>query len=200
MKKIETIWQHLLWEALAKKKFRQTQKDLATYFDYSLSTVNLAVRRAAAIGAIRFSPKFLVVSDPKKLLFFWATHRILDKDIIYQTAVDLPILEIEGLAPAGAILAGFTAARKILGEAPADYAKVFFYLDEKNLAEAKKRYPEKSLPRGPNLFVLKSYPKQADYGNITSLPQTFVDLWGMSDWYAKDFVIELERKIDELLP
>ena len=38
-----------------------------------------------------------------------------------------------------------------------------------------------------NLFVLKTYPKQINYGSVASLPQTFVDLWNLSDWYAKDF-------------
>ena len=199
MLKIETIWHHLLWSAIEGKEFRHKQTDLADYFGYSLSTVNLAVKKAERVGAVRLSSKFFIVSNPKKLLFFWATHRNLQKDILSQTFVDLPILEIEGLVPAGAIIAGFSAARNLLGEAPADYSKVFFYLEEKDLENTRKRFPQNSSAREPNLFVLKSYPQQKNYGNLTTLPQTYVDLWGLADWYAKDFVIELERKIDELL-
>ena len=189
MLKIETLWHHLLWSALDRGEFHLTQKSLAEYFGYSLSTVNLAYKKIEGSG---------VNTDIKKLLYFWATHRSFKKDIIYQTYVDLPILEIEGLIPDGAILGGYTAARNILGEPPADYSKIYFYFDEDKLDIVKKRYPQ--VKGNNNLFILKTYPKQRDYGNVTTLPQTFVDLWNLNDWYAKDFVMALERKIDGLLP
>jgi len=53
MKKIETTWHHLLWSALEKRQFKHTQKSLADYFGYSLNTINLAVKKAAAIGAVK---------------------------------------------------------------------------------------------------------------------------------------------------
>jgi hypothetical protein len=198
MQKIETIWHHLLWEALKKSQFRHTQKSLADYFGYSLSTVNLAVRAVEEIGAVKLSGKFFTVKDVKKLLYYWATHRRLSKDVIYQTFVDESILEIEGLVPAGAIFAGYRAAKEILGEALSDYSKVYIYFDETNLNIIKKRFPQNK--SNPNLFVLRSYPKQSEYNQITTLPQTFVDLWNLNDWYAKDYLIGLEGKIDGLLP
>lgn len=189
MLKIETLWHHLLWSALDEGQFHLTQKSLADYFGYSLSTVNLAYKKIGEAG---------VNKDVKKLLYFWATHRSFKKDIIYKTHVDLPILEIEGMIPDGAILGCYTAAKNILNEPPADYSKVFFYFDEDKLDIVKKRYP--SAKGNNNLFILKTYSKQKDYGNVTTLPQTFVDLWNLSDWYAKDFVAALERKIDGILP
>jgi hypothetical protein len=199
MKKIETIWHHLLWQTLEKGEFKHTQKSLADCLGYSLSTVNLAIKRASNIGAVRVAGKFFVVTDVKKLLFYWATHRELAKDLIYKTFSDLSIDEIEGLIPPQAIMAGFSAARKILKEAPADYAKVFFYMSEGDLGVAKKRFPENNGKNNNNVFVLKSFPKQTDYGQLTTLPQTFVDIWGLSDWYARDFITGLEEKIDGLL-
>ena len=188
MLKIETLWHHLLWSALIKGEFHLRQKSLADYFGYSLSTVNLAYEKIKEAGADR---------DIKKLLYYWATHRSFKKDIIYQTYVDLPVLEIEVLVPDGAILGCYTAAKNILNEPPADYSKVYFYFDENKLDIVKRRYvPTKG---NNNLFVLKTYPKQIDYGNVTSLPQTFTDLWNLNDWYAKDFLVALERKIDDVL-
>lgn len=198
MKKIETTWHHLLWRAMEKHQFKHTQKNLADYFGYSLSTINLAIKKVAAIGAVKMSGKFFVLSNPKKLLFYWATHRNLDKDIIYKTHSGLPISEIEGLIPPQSIMGGFSAAKKILGEAPSDYSKVFFYLSPETVETAKKRYPP-STKGAENIFVLKSYPKQKEYGQITSLPQTFADLWSLPDWYAKDFVISLEERFDMTL-
>lgn len=198
MKKIETTWHHLLWSAVGKNQFKHTQKSLADYFGYSLSTINLAIKKAATIGAVKMSGKFFVLSDPKKLLFFWATHRTLDKDYIYKTHSDLSIGKIEGLIPPQSIVGGFSAAKKILGEAPSDYSKVFFYLPQEEIETAKKRYPS-SVKEPKNIFVLKSFPKQKEYGQVATLPQTFVDLWSLPDWYAKDFLISLEEKIDGLL-
>lgn len=199
MQKIETIWHDLLWGALEKGEFRHTQKSLSDKYGYSLSTVNLAVKSLARIGGIKMSGKFFTVSDIKKILFYWATHRNLEKDTIYETYVGEPVSEIEGLVPNEAIFACYTSAKEILKEAPSDYSKVYFYFDENNLDVVKKRFPfNKS--ENPNLFVLKAYSWQKDYGQATSLPQTFVDLWNLSDWYAKDFLAALERRIDELLP
>jgi len=198
MKKIETIWHDLLFRALEKGEFRHTQKSLSEDYGYSLSTINLAVKSLAGIGGVEISGKFFVIKDIKKILYFWATHRNLKKDIIYETWVNEPISEIEGLIPDGAILACYTAAKEMLKEPPADYSKVYFYFDEKNLETVKNRFPFKK-SENPNLIILKGYPWQRNYGQVTSLPQTFVDLWNLNDWYAKDFLIALERKIDGLL-
>ena len=51
----------------------------------------------------------------------------------------------------------------------------------------------------PNLFVLEADPFLSNYGSVTTLAQTFVDLWNLSDWYAKEFIKALKEKIDELL-
>lgn len=199
MKKIETIWHRLLWEALENKVYKHTQINLARHFRYSLSTVNLAVKKLSQIGAVRIEGKFFVVTDFKKILFYWATHRKLDNDVIYKTSLDLPVSEIEGLIPPTAIFAGFSAARRLLTESPSDYSKVFFYLDQKDLVLAQKRFPQNNKRAQNNIFILKSYPGQIKYGQLTTLPQTFVDIWGLPDWYAKDFIAALEEKIDGLL-
>ncbi|MCX6792136.1 MAG: hypothetical protein NT149_03815 [Candidatus Gottesmanbacteria bacterium] len=198
MLKIETIWHHILYLALEKGQFQSTQKALAYELGYSLSTVHSAIRQIADIGAADVSSRFFVLRDVKKLLYFWATHRNFKKDIIYQTYVDEPILEIEGRCPDGAIFACYTAARMILKEPPADYSKVYFYFDKTKIDTLTKRFPEVKSD-SPNLFVLDVFPKQPEYGVTTTLAQTFVDVWNLHDWYAKDFLIELERKIDELL-
>lgn len=197
MKKIETIWNYLLWTAIEKKEFKHTQKALAINFNYSLSTVNSAVKQLALIGAVDVHGKFFIVKDPKKILLFWATHRNIQKNIIYETFIDAQVMEIEGLIPPEAIFGGYTAVKYILGEPPADYSKVYFYINEEKISEVIKRFPK--LAGNSNVIVLKAYPKQSEYGNFTNIAQTFVDIWNMNDWYAKDYLNELERKIDGLL-
>jgi len=51
----------------------------------------------------------------------------------------------------------------------------------------------------PNLFVLRADEFLAQYGQTTSLAQTFADLWNLSEWYAKEFIKTLKGKIDGLL-
>jgi hypothetical protein len=200
MKKIETIWHHLLWEALKTKKFKHTQQDLAKKFGYSLSTVNHALKVPEKIGAIRKSSKFFVLENFKKLLYYWASVRHFENNIIYRTYYPDPILKAQGELPAGGIYGAYTAASYLLGTPPADYDKIYYYYEE--VRDFKKRFPEnKKLPA--NIFVLKMKGVK-DYsarypGGVTTLPHTFVDIWNLSDWYATDFINALEEKMNEFL-
>lgn len=198
MKKIETIWHQILQEALSKGIFKHTQQEIAQKLGFSLSTVNHALAVPTQIGAIRKESKFFVLEDCKKLLLYWASVRNLARDIIYATSVDLPVLEIEGRAIPDSIFAGYSAARHILGEAPADYSSVYFYLNPENLEKFQERFPLNT-KTAPNVFALKA-PKNLSYTKEgTTLPQTYVDIWNLKDWYAKDFLRALEEKIDGLL-
>ena len=198
MKKIETIWHQLLFEALEKHVFKHTQQELAQKTGFSLSTVNLAIAKPAKIGAIRKESKFFVVEDIIKFLYFWGSVRNLHDDIIFQTLVETPVLEIEGMVPASCIFGGYSAARRILDDVPADYDKVYIYDDKQNLKEIESRYPKNK--RGtPNFFVLEATPEIRKYGQLTTLAQTFVDIWNLSDWFAKDYLQALEEKINGIL-
>ncbi|MGB9706504.1 MAG: hypothetical protein ACPLXP_00305 [Microgenomates group bacterium] len=195
MKKIEIIWRELLYEAIEKKNQQFTQQKLAEKFGFSTSTVFQALKAPRKMGAVRVTGRFFILEDPEKLLYHWASVRNLKKDIIFSGKVELPILEIESQMPPGIVFGGYTAGRFILGEPPADYSKVFVY--SQNGQEVKQRF---ELKKGqPNLFVLKADPFLKNYGEHTCLVQTFVDLWNLDDWYAKEFVNSLKRKIDGFL-
>ena len=197
MKKIETIWHYILFSAL-QGDYKHTQTDLAKRFSYSLSTVNHALNVPTSIGAIRKTSRFFVLNDFTKLLYCWASVRNFEKDIIYTSFYDGTVTEIEGLVNPEAIYACYSAGRNILKESPADYSKVYFYIPEEFLDNVKNRFPEKS-KKGSNIFVLKMPKSMLAYGNITTLPQTFVDIWNLRDWYSKDFVKSLEEKINGIL-
>jgi len=202
MKKIEIIWRELLYQAIEKKSLgvgeegrRFTQKDLAEKFGFSTSTVFQALKAPRKMGAVRVTGRFFVLEDAEKLLYHWASVRNLKKDIVFSGKIDLPILEIESQMPPDFVFGGYSAARFILGEPPADYAKVFVY--SWDLEEIKKRF---LFQKGqPNFFILKPDPFLRNYGEHTCLAQTFVDLWNLDDWYAKEFVNSLKKKIDDLL-
>ena len=198
MKKIETIWHHILTGALNEGGYRYTQQELARRFHYSLSTIHHALRIPAEIGAIRKAGKFFVLQDFKKLLFYWASFRKLTRDLLYGTSLDLPVQEIEGLALPGSLYGANSAAKRFLAESPADYSKVYFYILPGDLAQFRRRFPPSS-KKSANTFALKMLPMMREYGPTTTLTQTFVDLWNLTDWYARDFHQALEEKIDGLL-
>lgn len=198
MLKTETIWHHLLFEAVQNHQFKHTQKDLALQFGFSLSTVNHALHAPSRIGAVRKETKFFVLASFQKLLYLWASLRNLKRDLIYQTYSPAPVNEIEGLAPPQAIYAGYSAAKRILGEPPADHSQVHLYLPPKFLPDFQQRFPLLQ-NQPPNVFVLKTDPQISQYGQITTLPQTFVDIWNLPDWYSHDFTQALEEKINGLL-
>jgi len=196
MRKIETIWHHLLFGALEEKRFKWTQQELAKKFDYSLSTVNHALGIPAQMGSIRKTSKFFVLQDFDKLLYYWASVRNLENDIVYETYYPDSILKAEGEIPAGSIYAGYSATRRLLKEAPADYSKLYSYF--KDIEYFKQRFPVNK-EQSPNVFVLKMPEAMPQYGGITTLPQTFVDTWNLRDWYAHDFTNALKEKIHGLL-
>ncbi len=198
MRKIETIWHHILQQALEKKEYRHTQQSLAKLFGYSLSTVNHALAVPEKIGAIRKESKFFVLVNFTKLLYYWASVRKLDRDIIYQTHYEGNVSEIEGLLPQKSIYACYSAARLIFKEPPADYSKVYFYFSKEDLEQVKQRFPVVKIKES-NVFVLQENKVLTDYGTITTLPQTFVDVWNLKDWYGQDFIQAIEKKINAIL-
>jgi hypothetical protein len=193
LKKKEIIWREILEQTLGQKQRQFTQKELAERFSISLSTVFNALKLPRQSKVIEVSGRNFQIRDLEKFLYLWATHRNLSKDIIYKTNCSLSVKEIEGLVPSEVIYGAYSAYRKKYNEAPADYDKVYIYVKKNNLEEIKQRFPIK---KGyENLIVLEADPWLANYGFTTPDCQTFVDLWNLEDWYAKDFLEALKEKI-----
>lgn len=191
------IWREILFQAGENKKIAFTQKELAQKYGFSLSTIFNALKVPRSASAVEGERGFKVW-DAEKFLHLWATFRNLKKDIIYQTNVLKPVREIEGEMPAGVIFGGYSAFLKKYGEAPADYDKVYVYAAENGVEEIKNRFPPQ---KGyVNLIVLKADPWLKNFGKMTPDCQTFVDLWGMAEWYAKDYLAALKDKMYGVLP
>ncbi|MEM3370061.1 MAG: helix-turn-helix domain-containing protein [Candidatus Micrarchaeia archaeon] len=195
MKKKEIILRELL-DLTVTNKLKTTQLELAKRLGVSTSTVNNAIKDAVRLGAIDVKRTGLLVIDPKKLLLYLASIRNLQRDIIYETSVPASVIEIEKNMPAGVIYTMFSAYKFHFDEVPADYSEVYVYADEKVLEEIKKRFPKKNGPS--NLFVLRLDPALVHLSkeNIASLVQIYVDLWNARQWYAKEFLTALEKKLE----
>lgn len=193
MTKKEIIWRQILYQAITKKEIKFRQKDLAEKFGFSLSTVFNALKIPRELGAVEVTGRDFRMRDMEKFLYIWATHRKINKEAVYKTHSPKNVREIESEMPAGVVFGAYSAYVKKYKDAPADYDKVYVYADENELTEITKRFPEE---KGyENLFVLKKDPWLDKFGSVTPAVQTFIDLWNLSDWYAKEFINSLKKKL-----
>ena len=170
----------------------RTQKEIATVLGISLSTVNNAIEPLSRIGALEKRRFGLKLVDKEKALAYWASVRNLEKDVVFRTRAEAGVREIEKSVPSGVTFTAFTAFKLKFRDVPADYSEVYVYADEEELAELKKRFPQKGGP--PNLLVLS---KPDSFGSEKIVPDElmFVDLWNLREWYAKEFLKELRQRI-----
>jgi len=191
MKKIEFVFRELLFQAIEKQNRRFTQLALSKELWLSTSMISFALKPLKKMNAVEVRQRGFSVIDPRKVLYHWASMRNIEKDIVYSTRVEMPVIEIEKAMPDNIVFGAYSAYRLRFKDAPADYAEVYVYGDE----TLKKRFPE---AKGPaNLFVLKKDQFMEKYGKLTAMAQTFVDLWNIKSWYASEYLKALEARINE---
>ena len=149
MRQTELVYREILYQAIEQKNYTFTQAELARVLKLSLSVINRAVKVLAKMGAVDIKTRNFRLIDLKKILYYWASIRNLQKDIIYATRVEMPVIEIEKSMPEEAIFAAYTAYKFLFRDVPADYSEVYVYGSE----SLKERFPK---TKGiPNFFVLK---------------------------------------------
>ncbi len=193
MKKVELVYREVLFNAIEKNNRTLTQSYLSKTLKISLSTVNLALKPLEKMNAIKIRRMGFDVIDVKKILYYWASRRDLERDIIYKTRVEEPIKVIEKQMPDNIVFTAYSAYRLKFKDMPADYSEIYVYGTE----DIKKRFKENN--KTPNLFVLKNDNLIERYGKTVILANLFVDLWNLKQWYAKDFLKALEAKIGGIL-
>ncbi len=198
MKKQELVYREILYRAIEKKEFTLTQSELSKTLGISLSIINKAITRLNEIGAVKKSQRNFKILDIKKILYFWASIRNLNKDIIFKARIEMPVREIERNIPDNIIFTAYSAYKLKFKDVPADYSEVYVYADSQEIEEIKRRFSlkDKDKSQKPNLFILKKDPLINKYNSIP-ISQIFVDLWNLSEWYSKEFLNAIERRILE---
>ncbi len=196
MKKNECVFSEILFQAMEKENKRLTQLELSKKLRLSLSTVNSAIKKLEKMNAIKKGNMNFHIIDLKKILYYWASVRNLEKDIVYKTRVEMPVREIEKNLP-DAVYAGYSAYKLKFKDVPADYSEIYVYADEKELLEIKKRFAIKE--KNPNLFVLRKDENMDLYSKTGTIAQIFVDLWNLKEWYASEFLKEMEIRLNSLI-
>ncbi len=189
MKRTEEVYREILYQ-FERKSHKLTQKSISEKLGLSLSNVNYALAPLRRMNAIQVKKMFFQIINPKKILYYWASIRNLEKDIVYSTRFGKNAIEIEKFMPDSAVFTAYSGYRLKYGDAPSDYSEVYVYCSD--LGEIRKRFPESK--NTPNLFVLKKDKNIDKYGKISTNANMFVDLWNLPEWYSKDFVKALEEK------
>ncbi len=183
-----------LLESFLNKNDNFYQKEISKKLNVSLGLVNKTINELYTLGAIEKKIKGFKIIDFWKLLYYFSSIRKFSKDIIYQTWVNEKIDKIESMMPNNITFTCYSAFKYKFNYTPSDYSKVYIY--SQSLKELKKRFPPK---KGvANLIILKRdehlYNKK-----LVSIPLLFADLWNCKEWYSKEFVKELEVKINGIL-
>jgi len=202
MKRVESIFREILYQAMEQKEAVFTQSELSKKLGISLSIVNSAVKKLENMGAVKIKTRSFQVIDIRKVLYYWASIRDIRKDIIFKARIELPVREIERIMP-NVIFTAYTAFKLNYNDVPADYSEIYVYADESQRSLIKERIEKigetnkakvNINSNNSNVFVLKKDSNLDSYGHIP-LAQVFVDLWNLKEWYAKEFLKELENKI-----
>jgi len=196
MKKIETVWCQLLYDGWERRKFKFQQQELAEKLGISLSTANHALRDLRRMGAVKVGGRGGEIVDLEKILMYWANQRKLEGDVVFRMKVAEPVIEIEGLLPPESILGAYSAVRQWYGEAPADYNSVYVYHREPDVVQQRLAGIEGRVTEVIGLQLAEKIPTREE---TTSLGHTFVDLWSLTDWMAKDFIRRIRQEMDEVL-
>ena len=191
MKRIEEVYREILFQSMEKKNNIMTQSYLAKSLGISLSVVNLALAPLRKMNSIKIKQRGFDVIDKKKILYYWASIRNIERDIIYETRAEKPVKQIESEMPADVVYGAYSAYKFKFKDVPADYSEVYVYAHD--IEEIEKRFPKNN--KIANLFVLK----RDDNMKEITMAQIFVDLWNLKEWYAKDFLKSMEARLNGIL-
>lgn len=189
MKRAEEVYREIFYQAEIGNK-NLTQKAISEKLELSISNVSNALNPLRRMGAIDVKKMCFRIINQKKILYYWASARNLEKDIDYATRAEKSVADIEKSMPNSAVFTAYSAYRLRFKDAPADYSEVYVYCDD--LEEIKRRFPESK--NAPNIFVLKKDKNIGKYGKIATNANIFVDLWNLPEWYAQEFLKTMEQK------
>jgi len=192
-KKIDRVLREILCRVYERNEPFMSQKSLAQACELSMDTVNRVVSKLNQFRAIEKKPFGFRVTQPKKVLTYWASTRNLAKDIAYATYSPDPVEKIEDEIPGSAVFTAFSGFKRRF-KSPLHYDEVYVYAHPE---EVKRRFQERLVER-TNLFVLRPDPHLQKVSKEGAAPfaQIYVDLWQIGGPNADRFIIELDKAIE----
>ncbi len=192
MRKKERAYREILYRFYEAGEYRFGVREVARRCGVSPGLVSHALKPLQRMGALETYSRWFEVRDAKRILLFWCSARNLWGDVVYSARLGLPVEEIEGLVPPGALFTAYTGFKHRFGRTPADYGEVVVYGEREWFVE---RFGEDRPERHPDLVVLRTDEHLLRLGRVP-LAQIYVDLWNLETWYAREFLAELEKLLE----
>jgi DNA-binding Lrp family transcriptional regulator len=197
---IERIYRELLLSALMGLS-RVKQKDLAERCGVSLGLVNKAVRKLELAGAIEPTRQGVRILSPPRILNLWATERRLTKDVLFSFRAD-PLEKVERELPSDAILTAFSAWVSLSGSRPAEYSRIYFYIQDERGFERWLGFRRGDIRKtNPNVFALRGgdpHLMATSRGGIAPIPQIYVDIYSIEGPEAPPYLRDITQAHPEL--
>ena len=190
MRKVNWILREILYRVFELGESFMSQRSLAETCGCSLDAVNRLVNKLEAIGAVQKRPFGFKVSQPKKVLLYWAATRNLRFDLVYSTYSPEPVEEIERMLPPGTVFTAFSGCRRKFPDLP-PYEVVHAYSDPEKVRAI---FPEKEAE--PNLYIFRPDPHLLKRSDGCPLAQLYVDLWQLGDPLADRYLARLEQVLE----
>jgi len=192
------VWRYLADAALEGGRTTFSQQDIAAEIGLSKAHVHHALGPLRATGAAEVRGKRLVVRDVRKILMHWAVNRRLDRDELLRLSSDASPAETVALCPPKLAFTSFAGFVRRFEAQPAPYPSVRAYVDPADRAtieELTRRFMAPSAGRTATLVIHAADPQLArTLPHVVSAAQLYVDLWNESDFFAIDYLRELERR------
>jgi DNA-binding transcriptional regulator YhcF (GntR family) len=193
MKKVNRVLREILHRVYERNEFFMSQKALAQACGVSMDTVNRLVAKLNQFRSIEKKPLGFRVTEPEKILTYWAATRNLARDITYSTYSANSVSEIEDGMPRGSVFTMFSGYSIRFNETPTYYEEVYVYADQDAV---KRKFPESRAERR-NLFVLRQDPhlERTSKNDAAPIAQLYVDFWQLGGSPADRFLLELKKKL-----
>ena len=118
MRKSDRVVREILYRFYERNEPFMSQKSLAQACRLSMDTVNRLVTKLHRFHSINKKPLGFRVTDPTKVLAYWAATRDLHKDIVYSTYSSDSMSEIEAGLPKEAVFTAFSGYKARFGAGP----------------------------------------------------------------------------------
>jgi len=198
--KIERIYRELLLRSLAGAS-RVKQEELVGRCQVSLGLANKTVKKLEMAGAAEATRQGVRILSPARILNLWSTERRLSSNIVRAFRLD-PMEDTEKKLPRTSILTAFSAWYALTGRRPAEYSRLYFYIEDTEEFERWFKFREaKARKTNPNVFVLRTDDPHlliASERGIAPIPQIYVDIYASGGPEAAPYLRDIVQTHPEL--
>jgi len=198
--KTERIYRELLLNSLSKVSTVK-QEELARRCQVSIGLVNKVIKKIEAARAAEATRLGVRILSPARILNLWATERKLARDVWQAFRLD-PLEEVEHELPRGAILTAFSAWSSLTGRHPAEYSRVYFYVEGKEEFERWMGFRRAKIRKtNPNTFALHVEDLHlflTSKNGIAPIPQIYVDIYSIGGPEAAPYLSDIVQTYPEL--